>query len=103
VKKILSLMLAVALGLAAGSPAFALDARPLTAADIATMGGTDFDGGVGDILLRNDKVEAVILSTGATPDFGIPFAAEALPAAGVIVDAGTLGDKNDQLTEMTTS
>jgi hypothetical protein len=64
------------------------------------MGGTDFDGGVGDILLRNDKVEAVILSTGATPDFGIPFAAEALPAAGVIVDAGTLGDKNDQLTEI---
>ena len=99
-KKFLSCMLAVALGLVAGSPAFALDARPLVAADLPTMGGTDFDGGVGDILLRNDKVEAVILSTGATPDFGIPFAAEALPAAGVLVDAGTLGDKNDQLTEI---
>ena len=99
-KKNLSFMLAVAFALAAASPAFALDARPLVAADLPTMGGTDFDGGVGDILLRNDKVEAVILATGATPDFGIPFAAEALPAAGVIVDAGTLGDKNDQLTEI---
>lgn len=98
-KQILSFVLAVAVGLTLASPALALDARPLTAADIATMGGTDFDGGVGDILLRNDKVEAVILKPGSTPDFGIPFAAEALPAAGIIIDAGTLGDKNDQLSE----
>jgi hypothetical protein len=64
------------------------------------MGGTDFDGGPGDYLLRNDKVEAIILGITTTPDFGIPIVAEALPGRGVIVDLGTLGDKNDQLTEI---
>ena len=53
--------------------AAALDARPLTMADLAEIGGSDFNGGVGDILLRNDKVWAVILNVGATPDFGIPW------------------------------
>jgi hypothetical protein len=51
-------------------------------------------------LLRNDKIEAVILGITATPDFGIPIVAEALPGRGVIIDLGTRGDKNDQLTEI---
>ena len=72
----------------------------LTAADLAALGGTDFDGGPGDYFLRNDKIEAVILGITATPDFGIPIVAEALPGRGVIVDLGTVGDKNDQLTEI---
>ena len=68
----------------------------------AHLGGTDFDGGPGDYFLRNDKVEATILGITATPDFGVPIVAEALPGRGVIVDLGTLGDKNDQLTEIDT-
>ncbi len=80
--------------------AMALDARPLTQADLAELGGSDFNGGVGDILLRNDKVWVVILDTGATPDFGIPFTGEVLPSAGVIMDLGTVGDRNDELNEI---
>ena len=45
----------------------------LWAADIADMGGTDFKGGVGDYLLRNDVIEAVILAVDETPDFGVPI------------------------------
>jgi hypothetical protein len=51
-------------------------------------------------LLRNDMIEAVILAVDTTPDFEIPIVAEALPGRGVIVDLGTRGDKNDQLTEI---
>jgi hypothetical protein len=82
------------------STASAATARELTAADLSALGGTDFDGGPGDYLLRNDKIEATILGITATPDFGIPIVAEALPGRGVIVDLGTVGDKNDQLTEI---
>ena len=78
----------------------ALDARPLTAADLDEIGGSDFNAGVGDILLRNDKVWAVILAVGATPDFGIPFTGEVLPSAGILIDAGTVGDRNDELNEI---
>ncbi len=84
----------------AASSVWAAEARTLTEADLATLGGTDFDGGPGDYLLRNEKVEAVILAIAATPDFDIPIVAEALPGRGVIVDLGTRGDKNDQLTEI---
>jgi hypothetical protein len=80
--------------------AMGLDARLLTAADLTEVGGSDFNGGVGDILLRNDKVWAVILNIGATPDFGVPFTGEVLPSAGVLVDAGTVGDRNDELNEI---
>ena len=80
--------------------AWGAEARLLTAADIAGMGGTDFKGGVGDLLLRNDKIEVVILAVTTTPDFGIPVVSETLPGRGVIIDAGTLGDKNDQLGEI---
>ena len=80
--------------------AWAAEARLLTATDIAGMGGTDFKGGEGDLLLRNDKIEAVILAVDATPDFGIPIVSETLPGRGVIIDAGTRGDKNDQLGEI---
>jgi hypothetical protein len=90
----------VTAGLFTTSTAQAATARELTAADLAALGGTDFDGGPGDYLLRNDKVEATILGVTATPDFGIPVVAEALPGRGVIVDLGTVGDKNDQLTEI---
>jgi hypothetical protein len=88
------------LGFVAAPSAWGAEARVLTAVDIAGMGGTDFKGGEGDLLLRNDKIEVVILAVTATPDFGIPVVAEALPGRGVIIDAGTLGDKNDQLGEI---
>jgi hypothetical protein len=80
--------------------AWGAEARTLTPADIATMGGTDFKGGEGDLLLRNDKIEVVILAVTATPDFGIPVVSETLPGRGIIIDAGTRGDKNDQLGEI---
>ena len=80
--------------------AWGAEARLLTAADIAGMGGTDFKGGEGDLLLRNDKIEVVILGVTVTPDFGIPVVSETLPGRGIIIDAGTLGDKNDQLGEI---
>ena len=80
--------------------AFAAEARLLTAADIADMGGTAFTGGVGDYLLRNDVIEAVILAVTETPDFGVPIVSEALPGRGVLIDLGTRGDKNDQLGEI---
>ena len=43
---------------------------------------------------------AVILAVGATPDFGVPFTGEVLPSAGVLIDAGTVGDRNDELNEI---
>ncbi len=76
------------------------EARLLTLQDIQKMGGTDFDGGVGDYLLRNDQIEAVILSIGATPDFNIPYTAGNLPSRGVLIDVGTRGDRNDQFDEL---
>jgi len=88
------------LGFIAVPSAWGAEARLLTGTDIAAMGGTDFKGGAGDLLLRNDKIEVVILAVTATPDFGIPVVTETLPGRGVIIDAGTLGDKNDQLGEI---
>ena len=76
------------------------EARLLTLQDIEKMGGTDFDGGVGDYLLRNDQIEAVILSIGTTPDFDIPYTAGNLPSRGVLIDVGTRGDRNDQFDEL---
>src|SRR4030095_14242990 len=95
-----ALVAALALLVLASPSARAAEARLLTAADIAGMGGTDFKGGVGDYLLRNDVIEGVILAVGTTPDFGIPILAEALPGRGVLIDLGTRGDKNDQLGEI---
>ncbi|MGB5503021.1 MAG: hypothetical protein WBM75_11525, partial [Polyangiales bacterium] len=86
--------------LGSASSVWAAEAGTLTAADLASLGGTDFDGGPGDYFLRNDQIEATILGITATPDFQIPIVAEALPGRGVIVDLGTRGDKNDQLTEI---
>ena len=91
---------ALAVLVLASPSARAAEARNLTAADIAGMGGTDFKGGVGDYLLRNDVIEAVILAVDVTPDFNIPILAEALPGRGVLIDLGTRGDKNDQLGEI---
>jgi hypothetical protein len=76
------------------------EARLLTLQDIQKMGGTDFDGGVGDYLLRNDQIEAVILAIGASPDFNIPYTAGNLPSRGVLIDVGTRGDRNDQFDEL---
>lgn len=92
--------LSLLIPLAFSTEAFAAEARTLTLPDIEGMGGTDFDGGVGDYLLRNDAVEAVVLAIDRTPDFGIPIVAEALPGRGILVDVGTRGDKNDQLSEI---
>lgn len=94
------LRLLIVLLLMLPAPAFGLDARPLTTADLSEIGGSDFNAGVGDILLRNDKVWAVILDIGATPDFNVPFTGEVLPSAGVLIDAGTVGDRNDELNEI---
>lgn len=84
--------------------AWGAEARLLTATDIAGMGGTDFKGGIGDYLMRNDKLDAVLLAIDATPDFGIPFITEALPGRGVLIDVSTrsggVSDKNDQLGEI---
>jgi len=100
-RKIIAVLVAsLSVGLLAAPSAWGAEARLLTAADIADMGGTDFKGGVGDLLLRNDKIEVVILAVAGTPDFGIPIVSEALPGRGVIIDAGTRGDKNDQLGEI---
>ena len=96
----IALTLGLAASLGSASPVWAAEAGTLTAADLASLGGTDFDGGPGDYFLRNDKIEATILGITTTPDFGIPIVAEALPGRGVIVDLGTRGDKNDQLTEI---
>jgi hypothetical protein len=96
----IALTLGLVASLGSASSVWAAEARPLTADDLATLGGTDFDGGLGDYLLRNDKIEATILGITVTPDFDIPIVAEALPGRGVIVDLGTRGDKNDQLTEV---
>ncbi|MDJ0848407.1 MAG: hypothetical protein QNK04_08525 [Myxococcota bacterium] len=77
------------------------EARPLVGADLAAIGGSDFDGGIGDLLLRNDRVWAVILDPEAvTGDFGIPVTPEVLPSRGVIIDAGTVGQRNDELNEI---
>jgi hypothetical protein len=95
-----SLAVFLALGFVAAPSAWSAEARTLTAADIAGMGGTDFKGGVGDLLLRNDKIEVVILAVTETPDFEIPVVSETLPGRGIIIDAGTRGDKNDQLGEI---
>jgi hypothetical protein len=104
-----SLALSLVVLLGASPTAWGAEARLLTLADIEGtgvpsdpgMGGTDFDGGVGDYLLRNDKVEAVILAVDVLPDFNaIPIVAEALPGRGILVDVGTRGDKNDQLSEI---
>jgi hypothetical protein len=98
------MMVVCGLVLSLAPASWALEARPLTQDDIGTYGGTDFDGGVGDLLLQNDKVWAVILNPGETADFGIPFTGEALPSSGVLIDVGTVTngvpDKNDQLTEI---
>ena len=99
-RPLLPLTAALALALLAPAALHAAEARLLTAADIADMGGTDFKGGVGDYLLRNDVIEAVVLAVATTPDFGIPILSEALPGRGVLVDLGTRGDKNDQLGEI---
>ena len=93
-------MFLLALTIAAAPAAWGAEARALTTTDIAGMGGTDFKGGVGDYLLRNDEIEAVVLGIDTTGDFGIPVIAEALPGRGILIDAGTLGDKNDQLGEI---
>jgi hypothetical protein len=90
----------VALAFLPFSSASALDARPIVAADLAEIGGSDFNAGVGDLLLRNDEVWAVVLAIGSTPDFGVPFTGEVLPSAGVLIDAGTVGDRNDELNEI---
>ncbi len=86
--------------LLAPPPARAAEARTLTLPDLAQMGGTDFDGGVGDLLMRNDKVEAVVHAIGATPDFNVPFSGESLPSSGILIDVGNRGRRNDQLTEI---
>ncbi len=99
-KYLVSLAALFLLSLAAAPSARAAEARLLAAGDLPAMGGTDFKGGVGDYLLRNDKIEAVILAVATTPDFGIPIVAEALPGRGVLIDLGTRGDKNDQLGEI---
>ena len=96
----IALTLGLVASLGTASSVWAAEAGILEAADLAALGGTDFDGGPGDYFLRNDKIEATILGITATPDFGIPIVAEALPGRGVIVDLGTRGDKNDQLTEI---
>src|SRR5262245_17650203 len=99
-RALLAVLCALALPLASAPSALGAEARTLAAGDLPAMGGTDFKGGVGDYLLRNDRIEAVILAVASTPDFGIPIVAEALPGRGVLVDLGTLGDKNDQLGEI---
>ncbi len=99
-----SIAAVLALCLGPAPTAWGAEARLLDATDIAGMGGTDFKGGIGDYLLRNDKVEAVILAVAVSPDFGIPIIAEALPGRGVLIDVGTrtagVSDKNDQLGEI---
>jgi len=96
----IALTLGLLASLGSSSSVWAAEAGTLTAADLTSLGGTDFDGGPGDYFLRNDKIEATILGITTTPDFQIPIVAEALPGRGVIVDLGTRGDKNDQLTEI---
>lgn len=103
----LSRLLFLVFGLLAASPGHGAEVRVLTAGDFAApqlLGGTDFDAGVGDVLLRNDKVWTVISAVGTTGDFGLPFTSEVFPTTGVLTDVGTVTggvpDRNDQLTEV---
>jgi hypothetical protein len=77
--------LALSLSLLVPSSSWAAEARTLALPDLLQMGGTDFDGGVGDLLLRNDKVEAVVHAIDATPDFSIPLAGRSLPSSGILI------------------
>lgn len=102
-----SFLLFLAFGLIVAPSSQGAEVRVLTAADFAApqlLGGTDFDAGVGDVLLRNDKVWTVISAIGVTGDFGLPFTSEVLPTTGVLTDVGTVTggvpDRNDQLTEV---
>ncbi|HEV7509228.1 MAG TPA: hypothetical protein VGS07_30410 [Thermoanaerobaculia bacterium] len=92
--------LALSLSLLVPSSTWAAEARTLAMPDLLQMGGTRFNGGVGDLLLRNDKVEAVVHAVGATPDFNISFSGEVLPSSGVLVDVGNRGQRNDQMNEI---
>ena len=74
------------------------EARIMGKADLKELGGSDFQGGSGDYLLANDKVWAVVLAIDTTKDFGIPLAALYHSSRGILIDAGTTGDRNDQLT-----
>ena len=88
-------------------PTWAAEARLLTQADIDGMGGPIFQGGVGDYLLANDSIQAVVLAVGTTPDgvestdspmsLGSYFSSGLAPTGGVLIDAMTTGDANDQL------
>lgn len=92
--------LALSLSLLVPSATWAAEARTLALPDLPQMGGTRFTGGVGDLLLRNDKVEAVVHAIGATPDFNIPFSGEVLPSSGILNDVGNRGQRNDQMNEI---
>ncbi len=80
--------------------AWGAEARLVTLEDLDEMGGVSFQSGVGDYLLRNDRLEAVILSVEGTPDFGTRFNNGVLHTGGVLIDAGSLGDRNDQFLVM---
>ncbi|HKZ78044.1 MAG TPA: CehA/McbA family metallohydrolase, partial [Pyrinomonadaceae bacterium] len=74
------------------------EARVATAADL--FGGTDAKGGAGDLLLRNDHVEAIIMDVGTTSDLPVPLTAFQAPSGGVIIDLGRRGQNNDQMNEI---
>ncbi len=104
-KSALSILLVLAVCALSAPPAWAAQARLLTQADIDGMGGPIFQGGVGDYLLTNNAIQAVVLAVSTTPDgvtttdsgLGSYFTSGLAPTGGILVDAMTTGDANDQL------
>ncbi len=88
--------------------AWGAQATLLTQADIDGMGGPKFQGGVGDYLLRNDRIDIIVLAVGVTPDgvttddfgTGSYFTDGIVVSGGNIIDAmsrtGGANDRNDQ-------
>jgi hypothetical protein len=102
----LPLLLLLAAAARAGAPLVAEQVTVANAAD-RLFGGIDADGGIGDWVLSNGIVEAIIddvalqddLPAGVTPP---PKQSEAGFTGGTLIDLGLVGADNDQLAQMFT-
>jgi hypothetical protein len=100
-----------ALILALAAPPAWPTAQQIGVGDTALLfGGIDSEGGIGDWYVSNGVVQAIIDDVGVRPDLvGVlppgtepPIQSEIAFTGGSIIDLGTVGDNNDQLTQMFT-
>jgi hypothetical protein len=86
-------------------------AEQVTLGNAATdlFGGTDADGGIGDWYLSNGVVEAIIDDVGPQDDLVDPLGSNAPPkqseaafTGGSVIDLGSIGRDDDQLSQMFT-